>query len=222
MWRRRAVGAVLLTAGCLLPVALVANLTPLAAVEPAAAAPDQDGDGHADSEDNCPTTPNPGLVDHDRDGIGSACDPGDLAPGPCANHRGGTSGPDLLRGSSFGDRITGGGDNDVIEGLEGDDCLFGQADDDRVIGGDGVDLVKGNDGNDVLRGNGGDDRLVGGTGDDSLDGGAGENTYSGQSGDDNIISRNGVTERVNCGRGQDRATVDAEDTPVGCERVKLP
>jgi hypothetical protein len=37
--------------------------------------PDSDGDGIADSEDNCPTTYNPDQADSDGDGIGDACEP---------------------------------------------------------------------------------------------------------------------------------------------------
>jgi len=35
---------------------------------------DGDGDGIADSEDNCPTVPNPGQTDIDADGFGDVCD----------------------------------------------------------------------------------------------------------------------------------------------------
>jgi hypothetical protein len=45
--------------------------------------PDNDGDGVADSVDNCPTTANADQSDNDGDGIGNACDPTpDPAPEP--------------------------------------------------------------------------------------------------------------------------------------------
>jgi len=37
-------------------------------------APDSDGDGVPDAQDNCPNTPNPDQTDSDGDGIGDACD----------------------------------------------------------------------------------------------------------------------------------------------------
>jgi thrombospondin type 3 repeat protein len=45
---------------------------------------DSDGDGTPDSEDNCPSNPNPDQADSDNDGLGDACDPTPL-PDPDAD-----------------------------------------------------------------------------------------------------------------------------------------
>ncbi len=45
-------------------------------------APDYDGDGIPDAEDNCPYTDNPGQDDGDGDGVGNACDNCPEMPNP--------------------------------------------------------------------------------------------------------------------------------------------
>jgi hypothetical protein len=49
---------------------------------PPPAPPDRDRDGIPDYQDNCPDAANPDQSDIDRDGMGSACDPGEIAPPP--------------------------------------------------------------------------------------------------------------------------------------------
>lgn len=49
---------------------------------PPAAPPDRDRDGVPDFSDNCPDVANPDQRDVDGDGIGSACDEGEVAPPP--------------------------------------------------------------------------------------------------------------------------------------------
>jgi hypothetical protein len=44
--------------------------------------PDKDKDGVPDFQDNCPDTANADQTDLDRDGMGGACDPGEVAPPP--------------------------------------------------------------------------------------------------------------------------------------------
>lgn len=44
--------------------------------------PDKDKDGVPDFQDNCVGTANPDQSDIDRDGMGSACDEGEIAPPP--------------------------------------------------------------------------------------------------------------------------------------------
>ena len=44
--------------------------------------PDADGDGVPDASDNCPSAANPDQADSDGDGLGNACDPVIITPGP--------------------------------------------------------------------------------------------------------------------------------------------
>ncbi|MEA2374477.1 MAG: hypothetical protein QOD53_940, partial [Thermoleophilaceae bacterium] len=157
-------------------------------------------------------------------------------PGACANPQSGGPLADLLAGTAGGDRILGGGGKDTIRGLAGDDCLYGQAGNDKLFGDDGNDLLSGGSGKDRMSGGSGDDRLSGGSGKDRLSGGAGSDTLKGGkgadrikggpgknkidggSGNDTIDSRNGVKEKVRCGKGRDTVRADRKDKLRGCER----
>jgi Ca2+-binding RTX toxin-like protein len=79
---------------------------------------------------------------------------------------------------------------DVLEGTPGPDviCAFG--------------------GNDVIRGHGGDDVIYAGSGRDRITPGGGKDTVSAGPGDDRIIARDGRRDRIDGGRGRDRATID--------------
>lgn len=94
-------------------------------------------------------------------------------------------------GSHFDDRLYGGDDNSVIDGLGGDDVIYGHLGLDILTGGDGNDLIYGDlkaqsseDADDTIFGDAGDDEIFGQGGNDTIDGGA-----------DN--------DRINAGNGQD-------------------
>ena len=59
-------------------------------------------------------------------------------------------------------------------------------------------------------------------GNDILDGRGGADTIIGGDGDDTISARDGVADAIDCGVGNDTATVDALDSTVGCETVVRP
>ncbi len=103
-----------------------------------------------------------------------------------------------------GNRIQGSNKRNRLKGTK-----FG----DQIAGLGGKDRLKGRRGADCLEGGNGNDRLGGGPSRDELDGGKGN---------DRIAARDGVRDRVNCGRGKrDRAKVDRKDrVRKNCERVK--
>lgn len=148
---------------------------------------------------------------------------------PRADTLGGSARADLLRGLGGSDLIRAGGGDDRMLGLAGNDRLFGQEGADTILGGTGDDRLSGGAGDDRLSGEAGDDRLSGDAGRDRLTGGAGDDvlvggpqrdTYLGGPGNDTVNARDGVAEVVDCGAGDDLATVDALDTTRGCERVR--
>ena len=142
--------------------------------------PDSDGDGVADSADNCPTVSNPDQKDTDGDGVGNACDttPLGTCDGRAVTVRG-TTGADVLKGTAGPDVIHGLDGNDTIDGLGGDDVICGGLGNDIIDGGSEKDRLLGQEGNDTLKGSGGNDTLFGDTGDDTLRGGAGTDTCDG-------------------------------------------
>ncbi|HEX6713374.1 MAG TPA: putative Ig domain-containing protein [Thermoleophilaceae bacterium] len=126
--------------------------------------------------------------------------PPTVAVGACKVVKAGTARADTLRGTAAGDLIRGGRGSDKISGLAGDDCLFGQA------------------GSDTLSGGAGKDRLDGGPGNDKLIGGKGKDTFVGGGGSDTINSKDGVAEKVNCGKGRDKVKADKRDKLTACEK----
>ena len=132
----------------------------------------------------------------------------------------GTSGNDTINGLGGADVICGGDGDDTINGGAGPDMIFGEAGDDdingakgddvisggngadRVAGGKGTDEVSGNSGADLVRGNKGRDTLSGGKGSDQLRGHAGADVLNGGNGQDNLGGGTGA-DVLNGGGGID-------------------
>lgn len=149
----------------------------------AATAPDSDGDGVPDDQDNCPATPNPDQTDSDGDGIGDACDQSDGD-----GDGGGDGGDGGDGGSDGGDGGSDGGDGGSGKNLPAT-CKGNGI---EQIAGDNTDeKFKGTDGRDVILGVGGDDLLIGFAGNDCLDGGPGSDTLRGGKGRDQLQGING-------------------------------
>ena len=76
-------------------------------------------------------------------------------------------------------------------------------------------------GDDTVRGGRGADRLQGGPGADQLDGGPGRDVLSGGPGADIILARDGMADRIECGKGSDVVYTDKHDRAArDCERVR--
>lgn len=103
----------------------------------------------------------------------------------------------LLLSLAAGDALA-----DAELGGRGDDALRGSDLDDRLAGFGGEDRVLGLAGKDGLSGGGGDDELYGGQGSDALLGGTG---------DDFFETKDGERDYLDCGPGDDVASVDLED-----------
>jgi hypothetical protein len=139
----------------------------------------------------------------------------------------GTSGDDVIVGSDRGETIDGHGGDDTICAGDGNDRVRGSSGDDLLLGEGGNDDVRGGTGDDRMGGGGGPDRVDGGTGDDVLDeqnlGGVGHDRLFGGPGRDIVRTAGGASDKINCGTGADRATLDRFDRQVACEsRILLP
>jgi Ca2+-binding RTX toxin-like protein len=82
------------------------------------------------------------------------------------------------------------------------------------------------DGDDVLTGSPGPDALYSSDGNDRIDAGPGADSVGAGRGDDVVVSVDGATDRVDCGRGTDRlqadlpgAQPDRADVAIDCETV---
>ena len=128
--------------------------------------------------------------------------------------------PDVLRGGPGDDTLTDTGGANRLEGGSGDDLLEGGSGADRLIGGSGADWLNGHRGADRLSGGAGRDEMRGGSGADRLSGGAGVDRLFGGSGRDRLQARDRSADRADCGRGHDRATLDAKDTVHACETLR--
>ena len=95
------------------------------------------------------------------------------------------------------------------------------------MGGRGRDTLVGNDRPNVLVGGGGADRILGLGGGDLIVGGLGKDSIDAGAGSDRLSVRDGTTDQVRCGDGQDAVDADKRDRLQDCESkravaVKLP
>ena len=103
----------------------------------------------------------------------------------------------------------------TIRGLGGND---------KLVGHDQTETIDGGPGDDTVEGGLNDDTLTGGPGKDTILGDSSANTCNFLAcrisfGNDTIDARDGEKDSVDCGVGDDTATVDAIDVVANCERV---
>lgn len=110
------------------------------------------------------------------------------------------------------DRVHGGAGKDELFGQGGDDRLLGEAGRDHLAGGMGFDALAGGGGDDSLEGGCQNDLLLGGAGDDRLSGGAGNDAIAGGRGDDEIhLKADADVVLFNAGDGHDQVNLGANE-----------
>ena len=159
------------------------------------------------------------------------------------------SGNDTITGGAGANALSGGAGNDHLNGAGGSDALSGGSGDDALDGGSGGDTLDGGAGvdtadysartnpvtatfdgvaNDGEAGEGDNvldnvEVVEGGSGGDNLTGSDRSHTFHGNGGDDTIVARDGATDTITCGAGNDTVTADAfDDVAADCEVVARP
>ncbi|MCW2949021.1 MAG: hypothetical protein JWN41_34, partial [Thermoleophilia bacterium] len=157
-----------------------------------------------------------------NDSIVGGIDGDTLYGGPGADVIRAGDGFNFLHGNSGADSIVSGNDFDFVYGDASDDLIYPGSNFNFVFGGGGNDSAFGGPDTDTFSGGSGNDNLFGANGDDELNGGSGNDTFDGGQGDDLIRARDGATDEVGCGRGNDTARVDASEIDKArksCENV---
>jgi hypothetical protein len=142
----------------------------------------------------------------------------------------GSAGDDLFREPVGADTIIGGDGSDTVAyQLAPADSLTVTLDDQRNDGLSGdqnihsdIEGLTGGQERDHFVGSAGANLIKGGQGNDEIDGGPGRDTLEGGEDEDQILARDGEPDTVDCGFGQDTATVDTGDTVSKCEVVYYP
>lgn len=126
----------------------------------------------------------------------------------------GTSGNDVIEGTSGADVIYAGDGNDTVRGNGGNDVICGGPGADHLYGGGGNDTIDGADGADGLLGDSGDDVLIGGPGADAMVGGTGVDrvSYAGYTASVTVTIGDGKTNDGNSTDGPANARDDVRKT----------
>ena len=94
-----------------------------------------------------------------------------------AQHTGGVSTDDIIRGTAGDDTVTDSGGNNTILAGDGNNVVTTGGGDDVITTGRGNDVIVAGDGRDRINAGAGNDAITGGLSDDTLIGGAGNDSY---------------------------------------------
>ncbi len=171
---------------------------------------DQNGDGIVDGDDQ----DRDGLIDtidQNSNRFGSAGKPLPASPDQDSNGIADYLEPPKHGNASQGsDRVTGGDENDILNGYSDLDILSGGNGNDIINGGSDKDVLRGDAGDDIIHGGSNDDDMKGGTENDILNGGTGNDRMLGEEGDD-ILNGGRGKDYLDGGQGNDRITGNEEN-----------